>query len=110
MKDEKIYIEQILDSVSKIEAFTLDTTKEVFLKDAKTQSAVILQLTIIGELVKKISLKTKELSNLPWREIAGFRDKAIHDYFGMDLNVVWDTVLMDIPVLKVELVRIKEVV
>lgn len=73
------------------------------MKDSKTQSAVIMQLTVIGELVKKVSTKTKESSDIPWKEIAGFRDRAIHHYFGMDLNVIWDTVVMDVPVLKMAL-------
>lgn len=103
MKDEKIYTEQMIDSVAKIEAFTSGMKKEDFLKDAKTQSAVIMQLAVIGELVKKLSPDTKDSSSLPWKEIAGFRDRAIHHYFGMDLNVIWDTVILDIPILKAEL-------
>jgi len=106
MKDEKVYIEQMLDSVAKIEAFTRDMNKENFMKDAKTQSAVIMQLTVIGELVKKVSQNTKDLSKIPWKEIAGFRDRAIHHYFGMDLNVIWDTVVLDVPVLKEELKKL----
>ena len=106
MKDEKVYIEQMIDSVAKIESFTRDMKKDDFLKDAKTQSAVIMQLTVIGELVKKLSAKTKESIDLPWKEIAGFRDRAIHHYFGMDLDVIWDTVIMDIPILKAELLKL----
>lgn len=106
MKDEKVYIEQMLDSVSKIEAFTFGMKREDFMKDSKTQSAVIMQLTVIGELVKRISIKTKESSDIPWKEIAGFRDRAIHHYFGMDLNVIWDTVVLDVPVLKVALKKL----
>ena len=103
MKDEKVYIEQMLDSITKIEVFTLEMKKENFMKDSKTQSAVIMQLAVIGELVKKVSSKTKESSNIPWKDIAGFRDRAIHHYFGMDLNVIWDTVVLDVPILKAEL-------
>ncbi|MCX6719300.1 MAG: DUF86 domain-containing protein [Candidatus Taylorbacteria bacterium] len=110
MKDEKVYVEQMLDSITKIEAFTSGMDKDSFLKDAKTQSAVIMQLTVIGELVKKVSSKTKESSDLPWKEIAGFRDRAIHDYFGMDLAVVWDTVKMDVPILKQELNKLIKVI
>lgn len=106
MKDEKVYIEQMLDSVSKIEAFTFGMNKEDFMKDPKTQSAVIMQLTVIGELVKKLSVKVKESSDIPWKEIAGFRDRAIHHYFGMDLNIIWDTVVMDVPVLKMALKKL----
>jgi len=106
MKDEKVYIEQMLDAISKIEAFTLGMKKDDFMKDSKTQSAVIMQLTVIGELVKKLSSETKESSDIPWKEIAGFRDRAIHHYFGMDLNVIWDTVILDVPVLRVALMKL----
>ena len=64
------------------------------------QSAVILQLMLIGEVSKKISEETKAQIQLPWKQIIGFRDRAIHNYFNVNLNVVWDTVIMDIPVLK----------
>lgn len=96
----------MLDSVAKIEDFTSGMNKEGFMNDSKTQSAVIMQLAVIGEIVKKVSPKTKETSDIPWKEIAGFRDRAIHHYFGMDLNVIWDTVVLDIPILKAELKKI----
>ncbi len=67
-----------------------------------------MQLTVIGELVKNVSSKTKESSDIPWKEIAGFRDRAIHHYFGMDLNVIWDTVVLDVPILKETLKKIHE--
>ncbi len=100
MKDDSVYINQILDAVSKIEKFTDGMNQENFVKNQMAQSAVIMQLMLIGELVKKISTETKNNISLPWKDIAGFRDKAIHDYFGMDLNLVWNTVVSDIPILK----------
>ena len=103
MKSDEVYIKQILESAEKIESFVAGLTKEKFLIDAKTQSAVILQLTLIGEVSKKISDKTKTTIDLPWKDIAGFRDQAIHNYFEIDLDVVWDTVATDIPLLKKQL-------
>lgn len=96
MKDDKVYIEQILEAIHKIKDFTVDMDGERFYQDQKTQSAVIMQLTLIGELVKRLSDDTKTNIDLPWKEIAGFRDRAIHDYFRIDLQVVWDTVLEDL--------------
>ena len=55
---------------------------------------------LIGEMAKKLSNQTKMSLKLPWREIAGFRDRAIHDYYEMDLDIIWDTVQEDIPALK----------
>ena len=103
MKDDKIYIRQILDAVRKIELFTADMDRASFGADEKTQSAVIMQLMLIGEISKKISSKTKSLIDLPWKDIAGFRDKAVHDYFEVDLDVVWNTIISDIPILKSKL-------
>mgnify|MGYP001611205269 CR=1 FL=1 len=103
MKSDRVYLDQILEAVSKIENFVDGSKKEQFLADNKTQSAVILQLTLIGEVTKKISAETKQLIDLPWKEIAGFRDKAIHDYFEIDLDVVWNTLTDDLPVLKEKL-------
>ena len=103
MKDDKVYIQQILDAVRKIESFTDRTSRANFGADEKTQSAVIMQLMLIGEISKKISAKTKSLIDLPWKDIAGFRDKAVHDYFEVDLDVVWNTIIADIPILKSKL-------
>ena len=70
--------------------------KAAFLKDQKTQSAVIMQLALIGELAKKVSAPTKRSIKVPWKEIAGFRDRAIHDYYQIDLQVAWDTITLDL--------------
>ncbi len=104
MRDDKLYVDQILDSIRKIESFTDGFTKKKFLTDEKTQSALILQLTLIGETSKRISKETKAIINLPWKRIIGFRDRAIHNYFDIDLEIVWATIIDDIPVLKQELI------
>jgi len=100
MKDVKVYFNQILDSVRKIELFVGEMGKERFKEDEKTQSAVIIQLMLIGEVSKKINLQIRDTINLPWKDIIGFRDKAIHHYFNMDLDLIWNTIENDIPDLK----------
>lgn len=100
MKDDTLYIEQILDSITKIETFVKNVGFEDFQQDQEKQSAVILQLAIIGELSKRLSDTFKITVNLPWKEIAGFRDRAIHDYFSLDTKLVWKTIEDDLPVLK----------
>lgn len=99
MKDDSVYISQMLDSVGKISSFTQGLDRDAFLVDQKTQSAVIMQLLLIGEISKKISEKKKSAIDLPWKDITGFRDRAIHNYFEIDLDIVWNTILQDIPVL-----------
>lgn len=95
-KSDRVYLEQILDSIAKIRSFVDGMNFEAFAKDQKTQSAVILQLALIGELVKRISDETKSAMDVPWKDIAGFRDRAIHDYYEIDLKIAWDTIALDL--------------
>ncbi len=106
MKHDQVYIDQMLDSIRKIESFVIGLDKDAFFADAKTQSAVIMQFALIGEVSKKITEDTKSKTDLPWKDIAGFRDRAIHNYFDIDLHVVWDTIVTDLPLLKQELEKI----
>jgi len=96
MKSDRVYVEQMLDSISKIRQFVSGMDRDTFLKDEKTQSAVIMQLALIGELAKRVSEKTKSTIEVPWKEIAGFRDRAIHDYYQIDLQIAWDTIALDL--------------
>ena len=73
----------------------------MFSKDPKTQDAVIRNFEIIGEAVKRLSEDTRQnVSQIPWRQFAGFRDVLIHQYDTIDISEVWLTVINDIPVLK----------
>jgi uncharacterized protein with HEPN domain len=96
MKSDRVYCEQMVDAVEKIGQFVHGFDKDAFLKDQKTQSAVIMQLALIGELAKRVSAETKSAVNVPWKEIAGFRDRAIHDYYQIDLQIAWDTISLDL--------------
>jgi uncharacterized protein with HEPN domain len=100
MRSDDVYLAQIRDAILKVERFTAGMSEDAFKQDEKTQSAVIMQLALIGELAKRVSAETKTGIPLPWKEIAGFRDNAIHDYFDIDLSIVWNTVVSDIPQLK----------
>ena len=103
------YVDDMLDAISKITTFLSGFDFETFSKDDKTQFAVIRALEIIGEASKKIPDKIKtSYSDIPWREIAGMRDKLIHDYFGVDIDVVWKTALEDIPSVSNLLKQIKK--
>jgi uncharacterized protein with HEPN domain len=78
--------------------FRGDLDKTVFLKDPKTQSAVLHQLLILGEATKRLSVEFREQHRgIPWKKIAGMRDKLIHEYSDVDLDEVWKTVRSNIP-------------
>lgn len=100
-RDFKVYIDDISDSITKIEKYTKKATKASFKKNTQLQDAVLRRLEIIGEAVKHIPTEIKrEHPKTPWKQIAGARDIFAHEYFGVKLDRVWDTVKKDLPKLK----------
>ncbi len=92
MKDDCVRLLHIRDSIDRILDYT-ESGREAFLAGPKTQDAVLRNLEIIGEAVKSLTSQIKNSSpGPPWRQIAGMRDKLIHDYFGVDVSIVWDVV------------------
>ena len=86
------YLNDILDSIISIKEFLIGIDYDSFYKDKKTQYAVIRALEIIGEASKKVPMEVRKIyTDIPWRSISGMRDKLIHDYFGVDIEVVWNT-------------------
>jgi uncharacterized protein with HEPN domain len=101
MKDDIAYIDHILLCISKIQEYTKDLQKTDFDKNEMLQDAVIRNVEIIGEATKKISADLKSQNGeIPWKEMSGMKDKLIHDYLGVDIDVVWRTVQEDIPLIK----------
>jgi uncharacterized protein with HEPN domain len=101
------YLQDILDAIDKAEQFTKDMNYEAFARDDKTIFAVVRALEIIGEASKKVSDELKEQhASLPWREMAGMRDKLVHDYSGVNVEVVWKSVAEDLPPLKSQVQQI----
>ncbi|MBC8548821.1 MAG: DUF86 domain-containing protein [Candidatus Brocadiales bacterium] len=97
------YLEDILDAIMKAADFIKDMTFDDFAKDEKTMFAVIRALEIIGEAAKHIPEEIiTNYPKLPWREMAGIRNKLIHEYFGVNNKVVWKTVTEDLPNLEQE--------
>jgi uncharacterized protein with HEPN domain len=89
-RDNDILIEDILDSSSKISKYTAGMTFENFTEDDKTVDAVIRNFEIIGEAANNLSDDFKDLHpQIDWHKIRGFRNRIVHDYAGVDLNIVW---------------------
>ena len=100
-KKDSIYLRHILDSINDIEEYTKGISENNFSKNKLVHDAVILQIGIIGEAVKHLSSDFRKLhKDVPWKKIAGMRDKVIHDYFEVDIDAVWLTVEKEIPKLK----------
>ena len=89
-RTDKDFLYDIQEAVRRIQAYTHEMTYKEFLADTRTQDAVIRNLEIIGEATKKLSVRLRnQYPSVPWKEMAGARDRLIHHYFGVDIEVVW---------------------
>jgi uncharacterized protein with HEPN domain len=95
------YIQDIQDSIDDIESFTKDMNFRQFSKDKKTINAIVRCIEIVGEAAKKIPKRLRtEYPDIPWKKMAGMRDKMIHEYFGIDLEILWKVTKDEMPALK----------
>ncbi|MCA6362548.1 MAG: DUF86 domain-containing protein [Bacteroidetes bacterium] len=107
MKDDMIYIEHILDAINQILLYTEQVERDDFLNDRMRQDAVIRQFEIMGEATKNISSDfTEQYPSIEWRYMAKMRDRLIHNYFGVDKRIVWETVKSDLPRLHKEITKL----
>jgi uncharacterized protein with HEPN domain len=107
MKRDRAYLKHIIEATSNIEKFIEDLTKEGFFENVEKQYAVLRGLEIIGEATKNLSKELRaKYREIPWKDIAGMRDKLIHEYFGVNLELVWVTIKNKLPEFKKQILKI----
>jgi uncharacterized protein with HEPN domain len=100
-RDFRLYLEDVIEAIAKIRRYTAGLSFHQFAEDEKGVDAVVRNLEVIGEAVKKIpeDMRQKHVG-IDWRKIAGLRDILIHEYFGIDVEIIWDIVQNKLPSLE----------
>lgn len=108
-RSQKLYLADIVESIEAIESFVVDMDFKAFAGDRKTFAATVRELEIIGEAVRNISDEIKtQYPDVLWQEIRAFRNMITHEYFGIDVKIVWDVVQNELGTLKQQAKRISE--
>ena len=105
----RLLIEDMLDSIGRIEQYVSGSDRETFLGDQKTADAVVRNLEIIGEAASRIPETTQSQHvAVEWRKIVGLRNRIVHEYFGVDLEIVWEIIQKDLTDLRLRLSQMRE--
>jgi len=108
-REWKLFVEDILESVEKIEEYVKDMTLDDFKQDRKTTDAVVRNFEIIGEASRYIPDDIKiKFQNVDWKAIVGLRNRIAHEYFGISLAIVWEIIKGELPILKEQMKEISE--
>ena len=103
-RDDRSYLLDMLVAARDAMAFAKGLSYDEFATDRRSQLAILKSVEIVGEAASRLSAETKERHpDIPWREIAGMRNRLVHAYFDIDLRLVWETVDSDVPVLVAQL-------
>jgi uncharacterized protein with HEPN domain len=108
-KDDTVYLRHIIDAFLQIERYTNGVTYEEFLSNSLLQDAVIRQLEVMGEAARNLSADLQnEYPAIPWRQMISLRNRMIHAYFNVNLQIIWEIIQGDIPNLKQDMMRVLE--
>jgi len=108
MKQQDVYLDHVIECIEWINRHVTEG-RDVFLKDRKTQSAVLREFQTMAESTQRLSLEQKQqYPAVPWEAIAGFRNLLVHDYLGIKLERVWEIIQRDIPVLRTAVEAMKK--
>jgi uncharacterized protein with HEPN domain len=108
-RDYKVHLEDIAEAIRKIRSYTTNLSFQAFSSDVKTFDAVIRNLEIIGEAIKGVPEEVRlKYTDVEWKKIAGLRDILIHEYFGVDAEIIWDIIQNKLPVLERQIKRMLE--
>lgn len=106
-RESELYLQDILISIQRIEEYTKGLSSKDFEVDWKTVDAVVRNLEIIGEAAKNMPEEIIEkYPEIPWSSMISMRNKVIHEYFGVDVEILWKTIYEDLPSLKEEIAKI----
>lgn len=100
MRGDRLYLGHILEAIDRIFDYA-KAGEENFKTDLKTQDAIVRNFQVLGEAVKNVSAETRSAyPEVPWKDVAGMRDRVVHDYFGVSLTIVWDVITRHLPPLR----------
>jgi uncharacterized protein with HEPN domain len=107
LKSDLLYVDHILECVRRIEEYA-DSGWEAFSASTIAQDAVVRNLQVLAESSKRVSReRQEEFPEIPWRQLAGFRNVAVHEYFDLDMQYIWEIVSLDLPPLKKGLLALR---
>ena len=109
-RSTKLYIDDILDAIRKIEKYAKGRSFSKLVKDEKTTDAIVKNFIVLGEAIRNLPEEEirKKYADIPWREIMDMRNKIVHEYFSVDEKIMWDAIKNNLPVFKKQIMKLKK--